>query len=65
MLKELTAIISDEAANIRGVDSKTAAGDEAAVEFVLEVEDVPHLTRITNGLRRIPGVREVQRTPRV
>ncbi|HEV2276218.1 MAG TPA: bifunctional (p)ppGpp synthetase/guanosine-3',5'-bis(diphosphate) 3'-pyrophosphohydrolase [Acidobacteriaceae bacterium] len=66
MLKELTAVISDDGSNIRGVDTKSAPdGAEAIVEFVLEAEDMPHLNRIVNGLRRVPGVRDVQRAQKL
>jgi GTP pyrophosphokinase len=65
MLKELTAVISDEDANIRGLDTKVATGSEAVVEFVLEVEDVRHLNSIVSGLRRVQGVREVLRAAKV
>jgi GTP pyrophosphokinase len=64
MLKEMTAVISDDGTNIRGVDSKST-GDSAVVEFVLEAEDMRHLTRLISGLRRVPGVREVQRAHKV
>jgi GTP pyrophosphokinase len=65
MLKELTAVISDDGTNIRGVDSKAGNGAEAVVEFVLEAEDVRHLTRIVTSLRRVSGVRDVQRAQKV
>jgi GTP pyrophosphokinase len=65
MLKELTAVISDDGTNIRGVDSKAGNGAEAVVEFVLEAEDVRHLTRIVTSLRRVSGVRDVQRALKV
>ncbi|MGB7191292.1 MAG: bifunctional (p)ppGpp synthetase/guanosine-3',5'-bis(diphosphate) 3'-pyrophosphohydrolase [Acidobacteriaceae bacterium] len=65
MLKELTAVISDENANIRTVDSRTGQNDEAIVEFVVDAEDVRHLTRVVQGLRRVPGVRDVQRSPKL
>jgi guanosine-3',5'-bis(diphosphate) 3'-pyrophosphohydrolase len=65
MLKEMTAVISDDGTNIRGVDSKSTGDSEAVVEFVLEAEDMRHLTRVVSGLRRIPGVREVQRAHKV
>jgi GTP pyrophosphokinase len=64
MLKEMTAVISDDGTNIRGVDSKST-GDSAVVEFVLEAEDMRHLTRLISGLRRVPGVRDVQRAHKV
>src|SRR5580698_4061787 len=65
MLKELTAVISDENTNIRTVDSKPGSNDDAIVEFVVEAEDVRHLTRLVQGLRRVPGVRDVQRSQKL
>jgi GTP pyrophosphokinase len=65
MLKELTAVISDENANIRTVDSRPGPNDDAIVEFVVEAEDVRHLTRLVQGLRRVPGVRDVQRSQKL
>ena len=65
MLKELTAVISDENTNIRTVDSRRGNNDEAMVEFVVDAEDVRHLTRLVQGLRRVPGVRDVQRSQKI
>src|SRR5450631_3145672 len=65
MLKEMTAIISDDGTNIRGVDSKSLDTGEAIVEFVIEAVDVRHLNRLVTALRRIPGVRDVQRTQKI
>jgi GTP pyrophosphokinase len=65
MLKELTAVISDENANIRTVDSRPGPNDDAIVEFVVDAEDVRHLTRLVQGLRRVPGVRDVQRSQKL
>ena len=65
MLKELTAIISDENTNIRTVDSRPGPNADAIVEFVVETEDVRHLTRLVQGMRRVPGVREVQRSQKL
>jgi GTP pyrophosphokinase len=65
MLKELTAVISDENANIRTVDSRPGPNGDAIVEFVIEAEDVRHLTRLVQGLRRVPGVRDVQRSQKL
>jgi len=65
MLKELTAVISDENTNIRTVDSRRGHDDDAIVEFVVEAEDVCHLTRLVQGLRRVPGVRDVQRSQKL
>jgi GTP pyrophosphokinase len=61
MLKELIAVISDDNTNIRGVEVRQADNGEAVVEFVVEAEDLHHLNRMVLGLRRVPGVRTVQR----
>jgi GTP pyrophosphokinase len=65
MLKELTAVISDENTNIRSVDIKRDDEGEAMIEFVVDAEDLRHLNRIVLGLRRVNGVRAVQRTQKV
>ena len=61
MLREMTAVISDDGTNIRAVDTKASTGAEAVVEFVVDAADVGHLLRLMNGLRRVQGVRDVQR----
>jgi GTP diphosphokinase / guanosine-3',5'-bis(diphosphate) 3'-diphosphatase len=65
MLKNLTAIISDDGTNIRSVDSRAGKDGEAIVEFIVEAEDVSHLDRIVTGLRTLPGVRDVERATKV
>ena len=65
MLKEMTAVISDDNTNIRAVDSKPGTNNDATVEFIVEAEDVRHLNRLVQGLRRVPGVRDVQRSQKL
>jgi guanosine-3',5'-bis(diphosphate) 3'-pyrophosphohydrolase len=65
MLKELTAVISDDNTNIRGVEARDGEDGEAVVEFVVEAEDLRHLNRMVLGLRRVGGVRAVQRTQKL
>jgi GTP pyrophosphokinase len=65
MLKELTAVISDDNTNIRGVDIGRDENGEAIVEFVVEAEDLRHLNRMVLGIRRVAGVRAVQRTQKL
>jgi GTP pyrophosphokinase len=65
ILKELTAVISDDGTNIRGVDSKSDDEGGAVVEFVVETEDVRHLTKLVTNMRRVPGVRDVQRAQKL
>ena len=67
MLKEFTAIISDDGTNIRSVDSKSSPdGDGTAiVDFVIETLDLRHLNRLVERLRRVSGVRDVQRVQKI
>ncbi len=65
MLKELTAVISDDNTNIRGVDIHHDENGEAVIEFVVEAEDLRHLNRMVLGIRRVSGVRTVQRTQKL
>ena len=46
-------------------EQKPAPEPLLLVEFVLEAEDMRHLTRLVNGIRRVPGGREVQRAHKV
>ena len=65
MLKELTAVISDDDTNIRSVDIRHDDSGEAIIEFIVEAEDLRHLNRMVLGLRRVSGVRTVQRTQKL
>jgi GTP pyrophosphokinase len=65
MLKELTAIISDDNTNIRAVETHDPADGEAVVEFVVEAQDLHHLNKMVLGIRRVAGVRAVQRTSKL
>ena len=62
MLKELIAVISDDNSNISSIDIRKDENGEAVVELVAEAEDVRHLNRMVLNLRRVNGVRAVQRT---
>jgi guanosine-3',5'-bis(diphosphate) 3'-pyrophosphohydrolase len=65
MLKELTAVISDDDTNIRNIDIRHDDSGEAIIEFIVEAEDVRHLNRMVLNLRRVNGVRDVQRTQKI
>ena len=60
MLKNITGIIGDAKSNIRNITAHTA-NSQASVEVVLDISDLKHLETIIVGLRKIPGVHEVQR----
>jgi GTP diphosphokinase / guanosine-3',5'-bis(diphosphate) 3'-diphosphatase len=62
MLKELTAVISDENSNIRNVEISRDENGEAIIGFLVEAEDLRHVNRMVLGLRRVNGVRAVQRS---
>jgi GTP pyrophosphokinase len=65
MLKELIAVLSDDNSNISGVDIRKDENGDAIVELIAEAEDVHHLNRMVLGLRRVAGVRAVQRTQKL
>jgi GTP pyrophosphokinase len=65
MLKEFTAIISEDGTNIRSMDSKGDPDGSAIVDFVVETVDVRHLNRMVEKLRRVSGVREVHRVQKI
>ena len=65
MLKELTAVISEDNTNIRGVEIHQDENGEAVVEFVVEAQDLHHLNRMVLAIRRVAGVRAVQRTQKI
>jgi guanosine-3',5'-bis(diphosphate) 3'-pyrophosphohydrolase len=65
MLKEFTAIISDDGTNIRSATSSATPEGTALVDFVIETVDVRHLTKLTQNLRRVPGVLNVERVQKI
>jgi guanosine-3',5'-bis(diphosphate) 3'-pyrophosphohydrolase len=65
MLKEFTAIISEDGTNIRSVDTKPMPDGQVIVEFVVETVDVRHLNKLVQNLRKVPGVRDVQRVQKI
>jgi GTP diphosphokinase / guanosine-3',5'-bis(diphosphate) 3'-diphosphatase len=65
MLKQMTALISDENTNIRNINSQPTGDRQATIDLVVEIEDLKHLERIISGLRKIPGVHDVQRIQKI
>src|SRR5271157_5150002 len=64
MLKQITAVISDANTNIRNIEANTAE-THATVDIIVDIADLKHLERIISGVRKIPGVREVQRVQKL
>jgi guanosine-3',5'-bis(diphosphate) 3'-pyrophosphohydrolase len=64
MLKSITGVIGDAKSNIKNITAHTA-NSQASVEVVLDISDLKHLETIIAGLRKIPGVHEVQRLQKI
>ena len=64
MLKSITGVIGDAQSNIRNIAARTA-NSQASVDIVLDISDLKHLEQIIAGLRKIPGVHEVQRLQKI
>src|SRR5207302_1339766 len=64
MLKQITAVISDSKTNIRNIEARTNNG-QANIDIVLDIADLKHLENIVTGVRKIPGVHDVQRLQKV
>jgi GTP pyrophosphokinase len=65
LLKEFTAIIADDGTNIRSVDTRPTPEGTMVVDFVVETVDVRHLNKLVQNLRKVPGVRDVQRVQKI
>lgn len=64
ILNRLTSILNDEQSNIRSLEARTDSSreaDGALVEMTVEIGDKKQLERITGAIRRISGVRDVER----
>jgi GTP pyrophosphokinase len=64
MLKQITGVIGDAKSNIKNIEARTA-NSQAVVDIVLDITDLKHLENIINGLRKIPGVHDVQRLQKI
>jgi GTP pyrophosphokinase len=63
LLNQLTSILSTENNNIRSLEARTDAdqGDGAIIEMTVEVRDKKQLEKLVLAMRRISGVRDVER----
>jgi GTP pyrophosphokinase len=64
MLHEITSVFYNESTNIRSVEARAddkRSDDSAIVDLTCEVKDKRQLEKIVAALRRIPGVRDVER----
>jgi len=62
MLHQLTSVLSGEGANIRNLEAKTDLDhDGALVEMTVDMRDKKQLEKLVSAMRRISGVRDVER----
>jgi GTP pyrophosphokinase len=62
LLNQLTSVLSGENTNIRSLEARTESGqDRALVEMTVDVRDKKQLERLVSAMRRISGVRDVER----
>jgi GTP pyrophosphokinase len=63
MLNQLTSVLFDENANIRTLEARQDAQrvDGAVVDMTVEIKDKKQLERVVSSLRRISGIRDVER----
>jgi GTP pyrophosphokinase len=63
LLNQLTQILFGEEVNIRSVEARADEKllDAAVVEMTVEVRDKKQLERIVSTMRRVPGVRDIER----
>jgi GTP diphosphokinase / guanosine-3',5'-bis(diphosphate) 3'-diphosphatase len=64
MLNQLTSVLFQENSNIRSLEARSddkRGGDGAIVEMTVEVKDKRQLEKVTGSMRRIAGVRDIER----
>jgi GTP pyrophosphokinase len=64
MLAQFTQVLFSENSNIRSLEARgdeERGGDAAVVDMRIEVRDKRQLEKILSALRRIPGVRDIER----
>jgi guanosine-3',5'-bis(diphosphate) 3'-pyrophosphohydrolase len=65
LLNQVTTVLFNEQTNIRSLEARgeddSRRTDGAIVEMTLEVRDKKQLERVVSSIRRIPGVRDIER----
>jgi GTP diphosphokinase / guanosine-3',5'-bis(diphosphate) 3'-diphosphatase len=65
LLNQITSAIADEKINVRSLEARTdfsQSTDAAVVEMTVEVRDKKQLEKLCTAMRRISGIRDVERT---
>ena len=63
ILNQLTSVLFDESANIRTLEARQdeKRGDGAVIDMTVEIKDKKQLERVLSAVRRISGVRDIER----
>ena len=64
MLNQLTSVLFAEQSNIRSLEASAddkRGGDGAVIDMTIEIRDKKQLERVVSAVRRISGVRDVER----
>jgi GTP pyrophosphokinase len=61
LLAKVVSAVSEEKTNIKNVEAKTFETSDAQITMTIVVSDRKHMDRILNRIRRINGVRAVER----
>ena len=64
LLKELTAAISENT-NIRNIETRMEENGDALIDLTLDIKDKKHLERLVLAMRKVSGVRDVERIRKV
>jgi GTP pyrophosphokinase len=67
LLAQITSLLATEESNIRSLEASTSTEDKrvnegAVIDMSIEIHDKKQLEKVISGLRRISGVRDVERT---
>lgn len=63
MLAQFTNILYQENSNIKSLEARSddGQGKGAVVDMMIEIKDKKQLEKVLNAIRRVPGVRDVER----
>ena len=64
LLKELTAAITEKT-NIRNMETRIGENGEAHIDLTLDIADKKHLEKLVTAMRKVAGVRDVERLYKV
>ncbi|HYO84077.1 MAG TPA: bifunctional (p)ppGpp synthetase/guanosine-3',5'-bis(diphosphate) 3'-pyrophosphohydrolase, partial [Bryobacteraceae bacterium] len=66
ILQQLTTVLFQENSNIRSLEARADdrfSGDGAVVEMTVDIKDKKQLEKVSTSIRRLPGVRDIERLP--